>query len=747
MPNFCNAIRAVSVLSAVLLCATGSAFAQADGGAAPTKPASTSEASTGSQLETVVVTAEKTGEDLQRVPVNVSAASAATLEEKGVTNIGDIQAAIPSLNTVNTLGYLTFFLHGVGTIQNGIGFENPVALYVDGVYIGDQGVGLFQFNNIAQVEVDKGPQGTLFGRNATGGVIQITTLEPTEDFHIKASLGVSSYGGVNGSLYAAGGIAPDLVADISIAASRRDGWGKNLFNGQEVYAVPHDVAVRSKWVYTPGDWKFTLIADYANTLNSNNSASVVQGSRVGNGVGPIGSPIFYPNPWDTDANVQPRETVEGGGVSLKAERSFGTVQMSNLASWRTNTFRSIADYDATATAGTGLDIHSRAWQFSDDLQFASSGDGPFKWVAGLYYFRANGRFLPDGVSIGGVVTPTGQTIPFFTAAIFGQENTQAEAVFAQGSYEILPALTLTLGARYSLEQRDTSGFEDAVNCSLPPGFCPPPVLVPPVSASRDFNQPTFKGALAYQLTPDTLVYTSVNTGFKSGGYNATDPASAFWLYLPEKIIAYEAGVKSDLLDRKLRVNASGFYYDYKHIQSEISGTTSTDINNAGSAHIYGLDADITAFPAGDLQLDASLSLLHAEYYEFPTAALGQPGGGYPVLTGNGAGNTLPHSPSVTLTADAQYPFEFANGTLTLGGNVYYNSGYYLESDNIIHQNAYAMEGATIRWTNDGHFSLLVYANNISNEAVKSIGVTIPTGNQWNVLGAPQTFGATLTYAY
>src|ERR1700761_3855447 len=202
----------------------------------------------GGALEEVVVTAQRRAERLQDVPIAVSAVTSDQLQSKGISGIEDLSVAVPSLNVGNGNGYLITHLRGIGTIANGPGIENPVALYVDGVYYANQTVGLFSFNNIAQIEVLKGPQGTLFGRNATGGLISITTADPTDAFKLRASLGASNFRGADGSVYVAGGLARDLAADLAVQGSRRDGWGRNEATGQDVYAVPRDVALRTKWV-------------------------------------------------------------------------------------------------------------------------------------------------------------------------------------------------------------------------------------------------------------------------------------------------------------------------------------------------------------------------------------------------------------------------------------------------------------------------------------------------------------------
>src|SRR5690606_18561080 len=222
------------------------------------------------EVEEIVVTAQKRSESLQDVPIAISAVTEAQLTRMGVSGITDLKVAVPTLNLTNSSGNLTSSLRGVGSNGIGAGVESPVAVYIDGVYIASPTSSLLSLNNIRQIEVLKGPQGTLFGRNATGGLIQVFTLDPSDTPTGRFSVGYGNYDTVNGAAYLAGALSNAVAMDLAVTASRQgDGWGTNRVNGLDVYKLDHDVAARTKLRFRAGETTtFTLAADYSDRRDS-----------------------------------------------------------------------------------------------------------------------------------------------------------------------------------------------------------------------------------------------------------------------------------------------------------------------------------------------------------------------------------------------------------------------------------------------------------------------------------------------
>ena len=224
----------------------------------------TGAASSSGGIEEIVVTAQRRSESMQDVPVAVTAITAARLEGMGIQSTEDLGELTPGLSVPVSSGYFQPHLRGVGTSSTGAGIENPIALYVDGVYIANPPSAFLSLNNIERIEVDKGPQGTLFGRNATGGLIQIVTRDPQQTTHLDTDVSYGNYGDLIGRLYATTGLTNDLSADVAVRYEhQKDGYGHNFFDGTEVGDLPHDLTVRSKFLYEPtSDTQMRLTLDY-----------------------------------------------------------------------------------------------------------------------------------------------------------------------------------------------------------------------------------------------------------------------------------------------------------------------------------------------------------------------------------------------------------------------------------------------------------------------------------------------------
>jgi iron complex outermembrane recepter protein len=726
----------VAALGTSVLCAIvqSKSYAQT---ATATSPANPAEGT--ASLAEIVVTAQRRAESLQDVPLSVSAVTASQLADTGITGIDQLSMDIPALNIQDGGGYLLMHLRGVGATTVGAGLENPVALYVDGVYRANQSTGLFSFNDIAQIEVLKGPQGTLFGRNATGGLIQVTTAEPGQTFQLKTDAGASNFHGAGGNLYVAGGIAENLAADVAIQGSRSDGYGTNLFNGQDVYAEPWNLAIRSKWVYTQGDWKATLIGDYSNTDNSYNGLAAIPGSYVIRPILP--APALGSNPWDNDVDAQPLVKQTDMGVSLKVERTFDFMTLSNLAAARRSTFESQFDDDATPLPIESVHIAQRDWQISDELQLTSSASGPLKWTTGIYYFYDESENDPTTVSLGS--TPAlNPEFPVGQVFVRGKQDSASIAGYGQLTYDLTDQLAVTGGLRYSHEHRILNDASQ-MGALLVPGNPVVPLGPPIPERNESFSDPTYRLALDFKVTQDLMVYGSFNTGFKSGGYNVSNPTDP--AFEPEKLYAYELGEKAELLDHRLRINSAVFYYDYDNIQVQKAEPTGAGIINGARATLYGLDSEIKAIPVTQLELGAGLSLLHTKFNSFPDAPLSTPGGGVRTTVGSAAGNALPYSPKGVVDLSATY---FAMPTLSLTAVYYHSSSFFFEPDNVANQSSYDKVNGSVLWTaRSKRYWVRIYGNNLTNAAVKGAVLTNPAGVAEQTLQPPRVYGIKVGYEY
>jgi iron complex outermembrane receptor protein len=343
-------------------------------------------------IEEIVVTAQRRAENLQDVPIAITATSGEALERSGVTNAQEIEIVTPGLSFATVGSYAQPRIRGVGTSADAATLENPVAMYVDGVYYAHQAGSVLTLNNIEQVEVIKGPQGTLFGRNATGGLIQITTRQPTQESTGRFSVGYGNYDTFTANAYLAGGITDNLAADIAVYyRDQGEGYGVNRATGQDVQ-IMENLAARSKWVLTPSDdTTVTFIVDAARDDGAIALAPAPGTTALGGGT------LLPAQDVDTPAPYKNRN--EQAGASLKIEHSFSPFDLVSISAYRENDdvvyFPNATNNPATMTLVTLDDENFR--QASQELQLLSNKDSSFSWTTGVYLFWSEGGWKPVGI--------------------------------------------------------------------------------------------------------------------------------------------------------------------------------------------------------------------------------------------------------------------------------------------------------------------------------------------------------------
>ena len=679
----------------------------------------------------IIVTAQRRSENLQNVPVAVSAVTSGTLASRGVRDIVDLKLAVPTLNLTNSNGYLTSSLRGIGSNGVGPGIENPIATYIDGVYYGSPAASLLSLNNVAQVEVLKGPQGTLFGRNATGGLIQVTTRTPTSKPTVDLSLTYQNYETLTANGYISGGTG-DVAADLAVQYTHMGkGYGNNRTAGTDTYRIHHDFAARSKWILTPGDsTTITLIGDYADLRNTMNSFTTLPGTInglvPGRGVEPdygYGSVTDFPSYTDSAS----------GGVSLRLDQKIGGLTLSSITAYRKFRTDINFDFDATELPLAQFNVRQRDHQFSQEFQLTSKSGGPFTWVAGAYYFNSLSQYDPFEANF--FVLGLKQTIR-------NKQRAESLAGYVQGTYALGASTNLTLGGRYTTEKR--SAFDGTVDITLLPAVVALPTTAAP-DLEKTFNKFTFRASLDHRFSDEVLAYASFNRGFKSGGFNAGQPGTP--AFSPEQLDAYEVGLKTDLADRRVRLNLAGFYYEYKDVQVQQLNTAGIIVINGARARVYGLDADLIVKITDGLRLTSGIGWISPKFKSFPVCPISTPQGGTPTTFGSCAGNQLPLAAKFTGNIGLDYSAPVGNGSLSLGGNLYYSSGFFPESDNAYRQPKYAQLGANVRYEFNNGLWIAAFGKNLTNKRVINFETTIPFGIHTGFFQAPRTYGLSLGFKY
>ena len=684
-----------------------------------------------SGLADIVVTAQRRSENLQKVPIAVTAVTSEQFVARGIGSTIDLNKVTPGLVFGNAGGLIKPSLRGVTTTSQGAGIENSIATYVDGVYIASIPGSLLALEGVERIEVLRGPQGTLFGRNATGGLIQVVTRDPGSRPEGTVSLTYGNYQTLTGSGYLAGPLSDTLGASIAFTGTHQgDGYGTNLTTGHDVYKTDHDIALRGKVVFTPSaDTKIRLSGDYSDVKSSMPAFG-----------GLTSRPAFYGpirkgnSVWNVDSDIDPIHTLSSGGGSLRIDQRIGTLNLVSITAYRRMNFRALYDFDTTPTPAVTIDYVNRDRTISQEVQLQSS-DKPVKWVLGGYYYDASSRYAP-------YIQRRGAPLAVGSTVINSEVTDLSLAGFGQASYELSSGTTFTAGLRYTSEKRGVSGTGVILNAA---GVVTGNAFVAP-DADKRFKKLTWRLAVAQDLGGNSLLYASYNRGFKAGSFNGQAPQLP--AFDPEVLDAYEVGLKTDLLDRHLRVNLAGFYYDYKNIQITTFVNGTSQIYNGAKARQYGLDLEVTAAITPRFTISGNLEAIHDRFVDFPAAVISrpQPNGTNIQTPGSANGNRLPYTADLTASIAAHYQIPLGAGSLAFNADYTYNDGFFTEPDNVLRQPSNNLVGAAVIWKTGKGFSLSGWVKNLANEKVVGFLSTTPS-SVFVTYNPPRTYGATATYAF
>ncbi|MBG6119960.1 MULTISPECIES: TonB-dependent receptor [unclassified Sphingobium] len=690
--------------------------------AAPAEDAATR----GVGIPDIIVTAQRRAQSLQEVPLSVTVASGEMLEKAGIADVKALGLVTPGLQVVQTSKNVTAFIRGVGSQQAAPGGESAVAIYVDGVYYPAQSAAISSFNNIRDIQVLKGPQGTLFGRNASGGLIQISTLDPQQDPEVEAIMGYGNYKTASGSLYATSGLAQDLAADFAGRfVHQGDGWGRNLFRGNEVNRQ-REYNLRSKLRWTPGEWAVTLAGDYSrNTTDIGITRGIFPGSVAVGGVVQRGS--IY----NSQVTTAPEALTRTGGASLRIQGPIGGINFSSTTAYRKGKDYALFDNDSTpADIQTGPQYGT-----SRSIQQELLGSGKL----GRLDYTIGGFFLNSRQGVEPLLARSTLTPAATNMDQYNVSYARSFAVFGQVDFRITDNTTLTAGVRHTWDRQKIAADRfgaSAANAG---------VLLFTRRESKSFQKTTFRFAIDQQIGADAHAYVSFNCGYKSGLYSLTIATNP--IVNPESIDAYEAGLKSFLFDRRLRLNAAIFHYNYSNVQLSARIGLASLLYNAAAAKITGLEvqADFSEqVGPGTFNLSTGLSYIpRAEYTDFPGAVVNVPraGGGNTTVTRPGTGQRMINAAKATVNVVTNYSFDIGGGQATLFAAYYHNSGFFTDPENRLRQRAYDLVNARIGYQlPNSPIELRLHAENLLNTKYFTSFYANTSADSF-IPGAPRTYGA------
>lgn len=703
---------------AAALIASQGAFAQDAG-------AQSAESETG--VEDIVVTAQRREERLQDVPISVTAVTGDSLARSGVTDTRQLTQTMPSVVFSRVNSSFQPYIRGVGTRNANIGDESNVSLYIDGVYQPVMSSLGFDIINVERIEVLRGPQGTLFGRNSTGGLINIITPDPTEELSGRIIGRVGSYFEKSLQGYISTAIAPGVSIDLTGSVAADNGYIKDLVNGGYRGDRSSEV-VRAKILVEPSEtFRAVLTGNYTRYADS---SSVSEQPFRGNSTGvraPV--PIVPTGPWQTAIDTDTNSKSKTYSASLQTRWRLGGINIETTSAYIDSTAVSITDSDATTKPIGNVIAPQSSHYIENEIRLLSTGEGGFSWILGAFQFAGKGAF--DGLESyanGALVSRT-----------FTRQEVVSYAGFGEGTLRFGDHISLIAGVRYSTEKRNYEAHTATA------------AVVPFRESSND--KLTYRLSAQYKFGPSANVYASYSRGFKSGVYNgfATTVAAAAPTR-PETLDSFEVGFKTDPLNW-LRINGALFHYDYTDIQQSARdpATTLVLLFNAAAAKVDGAELEVTARAGRNFNIRGYATYLRAKYDSFPTAQIFRPlgnGGNASIAPFDASGKDMIRAPRFTLGVNFDWSHETSQGVFGIAGNVFRSGKYYWDFENRLTQPAYTMINGDISWSPsaDSPIRLSVFVRNLANEVVYSQMTSTATADKAG-FERPRTWGASASFTF
>lgn len=681
-------------------------------------------AATAQVIEEVLVTAEKRASTVQDTSIAITAYSNEELNLRGIEELEDLQFSAPNLvishNSQSPVTYA--YIRAIGSDQLVAGFDPGVAYHVDGIYVGQPSAMPGDLWDLERVEVLRGPQGTLYGRNTTGGSINIITREPTEDLEVLADVTFGNYDRQRLRGVLGGGIADGVSGRLSFITDKDNGYQKNLA-GEDGDQTDYS-SVRGKLKFELGDNADLLLTAQRFENDGRQSqkrrepfepVELAPGFVVDVYAGATPNPE---NPRKVAKDFREKLELENDFLSAKLTWDFGAAQLISTTGYIENEWFQSADIDMSDNPVQFQEWEMETEQFTQELQLISTGDGPLEWILGAFYFDedlSTDYFFEDS-SIAG-----------FTFLNGGDLETESIAVYGQIGYDFRKTdggpFRIVGGLRWTKDEKSIDEFQMIPQFGVDLSD----------SSEEDWDEVSGKLGVDWFLSEDTMAYASYSHGYKGGGFSI----GQFDTFDPETVDSFEVGLKSQFLDQRAQVNVSAFYNDYQDLQVNFLVFTLFTTDNAAEATIQGIEVESTFIPADNLTLNANVTWLDAEFDEYqfsPTVDL--------------AGDTLNRAPEFTFALTAQYDWMLADsGSITARADYYWQDEVYYRVQNIDRHREDSFSTLDLRlvWTSsDEQWVVDVFMKNVTDEDNQR-GLTVSDGlstgnNSFVTYYPPQTYG-------
>ncbi len=644
----------------------------------------------------IIVTASRRSESIREVPTAVTALSGAKLAETQVASLNDLTATTPNIQISSTGTNVDINIRGIGNGNlNQAGGEPGVAVQSDGVYLGQAALAVTTLLDVARVEILRGPQGTLFGRNATGGAINIIPNAPTRDLSYGAdvSAGVDP-GMVRSSAYVGGPLdaAGTVLGRIAIGQNYNEGYTRNLApRGPSRLDGIDDGAIRGQLEWRPNDdFDVRLLAEYQKEKDSGPAAFLL-GTPGGTALPSQlqGLPVGNPDAREAYANMGSK-ALEAGTVDLTADWRLGGGHLKALVSYNASDQQFWQDGDGSLADFTDTLYADKAHQEYAELIYASDASRAFTYVLGSNYYDES---FQQNIQVPAVFLP-------FAFSEGGTVDTRSYAVFGHAQYSFWKTARLFGGLRYTDDQKKEHDFNNFAGTA---------------QQTASWSHVTYEIGLSYDFSPAVTGYAKYATGYKSGGFALGALAPAF---NPETNANYEIGLKGRFLDGVLQANLAAFHMNYDNLQVNQIVGYSASITNAAKATTDGVEVEAVVRPAPHLRIEASGSWLNARFDQFRTADSARPLLGTLDLSGN----DLPGAPNYTASVAAFYDIPVATGVVTPAARYDWKSRVFFSEFNlpISSQNAAGKLDLFVTYKSaDRRWSASVFALNVTDEQVRS----------------------------
>ena len=784
---FTPRVRLMAGCAAIIVAiAPAPATAQATATPAPAATPTADTQTTG--LQDIIVTAQKRSQNVQDTPLSVTAVSGTNLATRSVVKVEDLARIDPALQIGHSTGTVTTFIRGIGNPVTTAGNEASVPIFIDDVYFVRAAYPFFSLGSIDRVEVLKGPQGTLFGRNASGGVISVYTRDPNFNTpEVSGKIGAANYKTIYGQAYVNLPITNRLAANFSFDGNRqRGGWGKDINTGLPTFRE-HHISTRGKILWEPTEsTKIKLIGYYVRAYNEQGVYSrpfpgTVGGypdglhagfpalpDQVAKGqIGVLPTLGFY----DTNLNFNQYDRSSGYGGSVRIDQSVGFADLVSITALRRNKELYYSEGDNSPVDQLRYQLNILDRQFSQEFQIKSKARSKLTWILGAYYLNALQGFNPTDIN--------GLAPPLFGISnirIIGKERIKSYAGFGQATYPITDNTNITGGLRYTIDK--IGGVGTTVISFLPGIFGPGPfdLTTQSTQLNKTFKKLTYKASIDHHFGRDVMAYANYSRGFKAGTFN-TLPLDSPPLR-PEVVDAYEIGMKTELFDRTIRLNGALFWNDISNPQVQTARNGVVLLLNAGAARTRGAEFDASAVLAHGLTFNVAGTYLDARFRDFKTAPAYCPSpavsiaqcrtiltasGASPALiasVGNGNinpitinadGNRLPYASKFKLSASLDYSHNVpGTGKFILNGSANYASKFNWDSDNVIKEPAHTFFDASVQFTPEAlhNIGFRLWMKNITDVRYNVGYFGQASGSAFSSSpGAPRTFGGEILFKF